>query len=73
MCPDVNGTQKSFYFLVCERFPLFAMLKNRCGKKRGKMRADHVTIFVLNPIYIIFQTSKVTHGNSGVHPANPRG
>jgi hypothetical protein len=35
MCPDVNGLQKSFYFLVCERFPLFAMLKNRCGKKRA--------------------------------------
>ena len=34
--PPVCHAAESFYFLVCERFPLFAMLKNRCGKKRGE-------------------------------------
>ena len=45
MCPDVNGSQKSLYFLVCERFPLFAMLKNRRGKKRGGFRGRRTAKF----------------------------
>ena len=52
MYPLFCRPKKSFYFLVCERFPLFAMLKNRRWEISGGKRADHVTIFVLFPIYI---------------------
>jgi hypothetical protein len=56
MYPHVSGPQKSFYFLVCERFPLFAMLKNRCGKKRGDFRGRRAAN---SPIYKIQLFSKV--------------
>ena len=62
MYPLFCRPKKSFYFLVCERFPLFAMLKNWYGKKRGQKRADHVTIFVLFPIHIILNFLSKDYG-----------
>jgi hypothetical protein len=58
--PGCERSVKSFYFLVCERFPLFAMLKNRCGKiSRAKARRFAGNFPAKSPIYKIQLFSKV--------------
>jgi hypothetical protein len=71
----VNGSQKSFYFLVCERFPLFAMLKNWCGKiSRAKARRSRDNFRAKSHIYYFLRLQKLSMAILGHTPqtrANP--
>ena len=67
--PPVCHVTKPYYFLVCERFPLFAILKNRCGKKRAPIWGpSHGKI----PLYIkfnFFQKLYSSHTGTPLKPA----